>query len=68
MKLIVCILFAIISIITISVFISLEIKDRIYSKRNNLKRNKKEDIVDSIFLFAFFLMILFTNIVLINKM
>ena len=68
MKLIVCIIFAIISIITISVFISLEIKYRIYSKRNNLKRNKKEDIVDSIFLFAFFLMILFTNIVLINKM
>jgi hypothetical protein len=66
MKLIVCILFAIISIITISVFISLEIKDRIYSKRNNLKRNKKEDIVDSIFLFAFFLMVLFTNIGLIK--
>ena len=66
MKLIVCIIFAIISIITISVFISLEIKDRIYSKRNNLKRNKKEDIVDSIFLFAFFLMVLFTNIGLIK--
>ena len=61
MKLIVCIIFAIISIITISVFISLEIKDRIYSKRN-----KKEDIVDSIFLFAFFLMVLFTNIGLIK--
>ena len=66
MKLIVCIIFAIISIITISVFISLEIKYRIYSKRNNLKRNKKEDIVDSIFLFAFFLMVLFTNIGLIK--